>query len=409
MSYDLAVYLPEALDAEALSTLVDASPGLQLEESTGGSGDGPRNWHILRGKKASYCFTLEGPYLVEPEDVPHEVTAAVLGADVMYSILVEGTDPVSIPHAVRFARRLAKEGNGAVLDAQTEELWPKTSNRAATKPERSTIIDMVEVRWYHLLDEIQDDFPQRYLDLARQYLPEAVPKRFGSYEPLQGNLARDGDQAFVRALAENERVSTIGTFPVTGVYFNGVFGGNWNQDRPIRQGDVQSVSLSIHRDVLEDPQWRGGFLRFFVAVAAELRSFYATAEVDPGRWEWTGRTLWSLPSPLTLYYQKTARGRWQGLTSHPTWMAWFSPLYTDLVRPHLRGTVEDHPEGLLHRFGDAPLGREQIMERWPQASQWVPVELTAVPNPHEEDQFAEIMPARLTQMLVPPPPQPDWA
>ncbi|MCD4849481.1 hypothetical protein LN996_01510 [Arthrobacter sp. AK01] len=407
MSYDLAVYLPEALDAEVLAALVDASPGLQLEEIVDGSADGPQNRHILRGKKAAYCFTLEGPYLVEPEDVPYEVTAAVLGAGVMYSILVEGSDPGSIPHAVRFTKRLAKEANGAAQDLQTEEVWPKTSNRGAAKPEPRTIVDMVEVRWYHLINEVRDNFPQRYLDLARQYLPEAVPKRFGSYEPHQGNLARDGDQAFVRAFAENERVSTTGTFPVTGAYFSGVYGGNWNQDRPIRQGDVQAVSLTIHRDVLEDPQWRDGFQRFFVAVAAELRSFYATAEVDPGRWEWTGRTLWSLPSPLTLYYQKTAWGRWKGLTAHPTWMAWFSPLYTDLVRPHLQGAVQEYPEGLLHHVGDGPLDREQIMERWPEASQWVPVELTAVPNPNEEDRFAETMPERLTRMLVPPP-KPDW-
>lgn len=409
MSYDLNVYAPAALDLEAVSRLVSASPGLQLEESAGGSTDEPRNWHILHGKKAANCFTLEGPYLVEPEDVPHEVTAAVLGATVMYSIMVEGTDPISIPYAVRFSKRMAKEGNGAAQDLQTEEVWPKTSTRGAAKPEPRTTIDMVEVRWYHLINEVRDDFPQRYLDLARQYLPEAVPKRFGSYEPLQGNLARDGDQAFTQFFAEDNHVSTVGTFPVTSTSFSGVFGGNWNQDRPVRQGDIQSVSLMIHRDVLEDPQWQSTFKRFFVAVALELRSFYATAEVDPGRWEWTGRTLWSLPSPIHNYYQKTAWGRWQGLTAHPTWMVWFSPIYTSLVRPHLRGAIEDHPEGLLHRFGDEPLDRDQIIERWPEAAQWVPAELMAVPNPHEEDQFAEIMPERLTQMLVPAPPQPDWA
>ncbi len=409
MSYDLAVYLPEALDAEVLAALVDASPGLQLEEIVDGSADGPRNWHILRGKKAAYCFTLEGPYLVEPEVVPYEVTAAVLGAGVMYSILVEGTDPGSIPHAVRFTKRLAKEANGAAQDLQTEEVWPKTSNRAAAKPERSTIVEMVEVRWYHLIDEINDDFPQRYLNLARRYLPEAVPKRFGNYEPLQGNLARDGDQAFVRAFAEHNSVFTSSTFPIEGAYFAGVFGGNWNQDRAIRNGDVQSVSFKIHRDVLEDPQWRDGFQRFFVAVAAELRSFYATAEVDPRRWEWTGRTLWSLPSPETLFFQKTAWGRWQGLTAHPTWLAWFSPLYADLVRSHLIGSIEGYPGGLLHRFGDAPLDREQILERWPEAAQWVPAEFTLVPDPNEDERFAQIMPERLTQMLLPPRPQPDWA
>ncbi|MFK4641354.1 hypothetical protein [Paenarthrobacter histidinolovorans] len=406
MSYDLAVYLPEALDAEALTALVDASIGLQLEEiADGGSGDGPQNWHILRGKRAAYCFTLEGPFLVEPEDVPHEVTAAVLGAGVMYSILVEGAEPVSIAHAVRFAKRLAKEGNGAAQDLQTEEIWPKTSTRAAARPERDTMIDIVEVRWYHLMDEVRDDFPQRYLDLARQYLPEALPKRFGSYEPLQRNLARDGDQAFVKFFSEDCDVSTVGSFPTAGAYFKGVFGGHMKQDRPTRKGDVQVVSISIHRLALEDPRWREALERFFIAVAIELRSFYATAEVDSG-WGWNGRSLWCYASKPSLYSQKEAWGQWLGLSPHPVWMAWFSPLYSDLVRPHLQGAVQKYPEGIMHRFGDGPLGREEIIERWPEAGEWVPVELTGAVG-HPESRFADVMPERLTRMLVAPPPKPD--
>ena len=152
----------------------------------------------------------------------------------------------------------------------------------------------------------------------------------------------------------------------------------------------------------------GALERLFVAMAIELRSFYATAEVDPRRWEWTGRTLWSLPSPETLFFQKTAWGRWQGLTAHPTWLAWFSPLYADLVRPHLQGAVQEYPEGILHRFGAGPLGREEIIERWPKAGDWVPVELTGAMG-HPESRFADVRPERLTQMLVPPPPKPDRA
>lgn len=407
MSYDLAGYLPEALDAEALTALVDASPGLLLEESASEDAEGSQNWHILRGKKASYCFTLEGPYVVEPEDVPHEVTAAVLGAGVMYSILVEGSDSGSIPHAVRFTKRLAKEGNGAAQDLQTDEVWPKTSNRGTAKPERNTNIDAVEVRWYHLMDEIRDDFPQRHLDLARQYLPEALPKRFGAYEPAQGNLARDGDQAFIDAFAGEYGASIfgVGTFPVFNSSFHGIFSGNKKHDHWNRKGDVQSVSISIHREVLDDPQWRDTFHRFFLAVARELRSFYASAEVNPG-YLWNGRTLWSGKSEW--FYTQSGSGRWKGLTDRPVWWAWFAPIYADLLRPYLKGTITEHTDGLFHSFGDKPLHRLEIIERWPDAYPWVPAEFISEATPDTQDEVAEVRPGRLAQMLVPPPPKPDW-
>ncbi|MHA7304622.1 hypothetical protein ACX80E_05145 [Arthrobacter sp. TMN-49] len=46
------------------------------------------------------------------------------------------------------------------------------------------------------MNEMPMDLPGSYLALARKYLPEALPTRFGTYEPLQGKLVRDGDQAF---------------------------------------------------------------------------------------------------------------------------------------------------------------------------------------------------------------------
>lgn len=406
MSYDLAVYLPESLDADVLAALVDTSPGLQLEESTGTGADTPRSWHILRGKKAAYCFTLEGPYLMEPEDVPQDVTAAVLGSGAMYSILVEGTDPASIPYAVRFAKRLAKEGNGAARDHQTEEIWPKASTRGAAKPERNTNIDVVEVTWYHLMDEIREDFPQRYLDLCRQYLPEALPKRFGAYEPAQGNLARDGDQAFTDAFGAEHGSSIFGvsTFPLFNSGFRGIFAGNDKHDHWNRQGDVQTVSLSIHRDVLDGPQWRDAFHRFFLAVARELRSFYASAEVNPG-YLWNGRTLWSGKSEW--FYSQSSNGRWKGLTDRPVWWAWFAPMYADLVRPHLKGTITEHPDGLFHTFGDKPLHHLEIVERWPATYPWVPEEFTSETTPDTWNEVAETRPERLTKTLVPPPAKPE--
>lgn len=74
MSYDLAVYGRKALDGTALRQLVSAQQSLAVEDY-----DDDRRWLAVAGAKRRYCFTVDGPFGVEPEDVPEEVTAAVLG------------------------------------------------------------------------------------------------------------------------------------------------------------------------------------------------------------------------------------------------------------------------------------------------------------------------------------------
>jgi hypothetical protein len=67
-------------------------------------------------------FTIDGPDRVEAEDVPVEVTGILLGARYLYSVLVEGSTESEIPHALRFAKRLAVALNGAMFDQQTGRL-----------------------------------------------------------------------------------------------------------------------------------------------------------------------------------------------------------------------------------------------------------------------------------------------
>lgn len=185
MSYDLAVYSTEPLTHDQMSAVVEASDDLVIGGWSQNSPGNPFVFTINRGKRKAYCFTVEGPYSLEPEDVPEDVTAIVLGASHLYSVLVEGSANASAPHAIRFAKRLAKEGMGALLNPQTEEIWPPTSRRRVARPDRGSKIDVVGARWCHLLDEIPHDFPDRFLRIARRHLPEALPLRFGSYEPRQ--------------------------------------------------------------------------------------------------------------------------------------------------------------------------------------------------------------------------------
>lgn len=196
MSYDLSVFAPNGLPPAGLLDVVNQVAGLRplggrdLADGKDGS------FRVGRGARDEYCFTVDGPFEVEIEDLPEQVTAAVVGAKVLYQILVEGSSEAAVPHAVRFARKLAKTLQGVVVDDQIGEAWPVKSQRTPPKPDSGKRIDIVEMRWYFLADDQPADLPEIYLQLARKYLPEALPKRFGNFEPLQGNLERDGDQAF---------------------------------------------------------------------------------------------------------------------------------------------------------------------------------------------------------------------
>jgi hypothetical protein len=91
---------------------------------------------VVRGARRRYSFTVDGPDRVEPEDVPTDVVNVVLGTRFLYSIPLEGAAPSEIPHAVRFARRLAQVLDGAVIDQQTDEVWSPTIARRQTAHQR---------------------------------------------------------------------------------------------------------------------------------------------------------------------------------------------------------------------------------------------------------------------------------
>jgi hypothetical protein len=110
MSYDLEVYTPTALDADALAGLVTGAGVLDVDRS------GDRQLVVVRGARRRYCFTVDGPDRVDPEDVPADVSRVVLGARHLFLVTVEGSAGSEVPHAVRFARRLARELEGAVVD-----------------------------------------------------------------------------------------------------------------------------------------------------------------------------------------------------------------------------------------------------------------------------------------------------
>lgn len=101
MSYDVAVYTKRQVSGEELRELVVQGSKLEAEIAS------DQSLTVTRGVRRRYSFGVGGPDPVDNEDVPGEVAAVLLGARYVYWVVVEGTIETEIPHAVRFARRLA--------------------------------------------------------------------------------------------------------------------------------------------------------------------------------------------------------------------------------------------------------------------------------------------------------------
>lgn len=403
MSYDLQIYAARALSIEEMQSLLTHT-GLVIEDPNPST----TSLTFVRGAKRNYCFTLGLPIAIDAEDVPDEVTASTLDATHYYHLLVEGSASSEVPHAIKFARRLAKAASGIVLDQQTGQIWSQGKLREAPRVEVG-LVSVVKLTWYVLANADSGTATDVWLTLVRRHLPEALPRKYGTYEPLQHRFA-DGDRDFVDFVRTAD-----GT-----VYFSAnkpIVAGSLDAG-PTYGGTVQSHSLTVLAAPLDDERWRTALMRLFIDFAEQVNAVAATAEVLRGL-TWSGRSLgYESNSERATYL--APRGCWLGLPPYPVWWSWFGPDYAPLVRDHLPpDTTDSRGHALFHWRSDTPADREQLIaalppanrrpRRWPfqpragrPSTSWLPTDLLPIEGDSEPQMYlplltpAPVRPASLT-------------
>ncbi|MFE7651251.1 hypothetical protein, partial [Streptomyces phaeoluteigriseus] len=158
MSYDLEVYGKVSLTAKELAKVVSSVRGLKATVDRRAQTISS----IVHKRGRAAAFELDGPNLLEPEDIPEEWTEAA-GSTVLYSIHVpyavqsDGgfsfrVDERDLAAATAFAARLAERIDGTVIDSQTVE--PREPEPAPEpEPPRPRFLHL---RWYRLLDDRND-------------------------------------------------------------------------------------------------------------------------------------------------------------------------------------------------------------------------------------------------------------
>jgi hypothetical protein len=384
VSYDLEIGTAEPPSLEAIVAWA-LERGLEAEQ-----GDG---W-----VEVAELIQVEGPVAAELEDFADEITEACAMPRWMTSIMVPysaGGD--AIETACELAEAIAKAGDGAAFDPQTEMiLWPtapdaiKAVRAARGEParprgkERKT--SLVSLEWL-VTAEQWDQAPATLLAVLARHVPEALPTRYGHHEPLQHRY--EDAEAFARfvVVADDEDGDDDVDYDAKGdgFWWAGApsFGGSWTL---VREHGIGALGVDF------DLQGIGGRLDAVVALfadaARELGAFFAAAQVEPGV---------TVNAANRVYLTADSEGQetfltldgWRGLPPVPTWLSWFGRPYRDLVDPHLiperfvgprkgflrrRATPDIHIErardGILVRIGDSPKPVGELGD-WP-----LPRELT---------------------------------
>jgi hypothetical protein len=211
---------------------------------------------------------------VLPEDIPVDIMAKLPGIRYLIELNLE---PLHAPSSARqllarVARNISRAGPGVIQDPQADTL---TTPRGVVRLQRQTQpprISLLTFSWWFTEGPLSGERGYRgLLSLFERYLPEALPRRYGEYEPPQFQFEETGQDHFLDLLSRTTlSLVWYPHYPVLSLYL-GVFGTLG----PTRQGyRANYLSIGVDSSVLDQPGWRLALERFWVAASKFVRPFY---------------------------------------------------------------------------------------------------------------------------------------
>lgn len=268
MSYDIQIWSVDPIP------LPDALPDVEKWQREGGAWvRASKNWQIVINNSDKVLF----------EDVPEDVAVLVPGIGYLTELNLE---PISAPKSAHkllttVSKRLGNAAHGVILDPQTEEvITPSgiTRYRPQRREDRFSILALMW--WFTGGPLLRDAGLHEFVSLLERMLPEAMPKRYGLFEPPQHLYSETGREHFLGFLQEHrdDVVVWYPHRPVVGVYLS--CSPNWGATR---QGfRANTVRVEVEASALEQPGWPTALDRFWRAASQVIEPFYGDVRTLKG-------------------------------------------------------------------------------------------------------------------------------
>ena len=265
MSYDLQVWATSQVEIPI--TLPE--PELWREE-----GDvwvrGKGTWQVVVGPQ----------HRVDLEDIPSDVLAALPGIRHMIEVSLE---PIAAPRSAyslvrRTAKLLASAAHGAVLDQQTATVTTPSGVHRYVRSEPSKVVDVLELSWFAMNSTIRSrPWFDALVRLFERNLPEALPVRYGRYEPPSHRLRECGRDHLVDFLIDEHRDGGIVVWyparPILHLHLSLGSGASCQGWR------AQRITMDVEAAVLKQPGWATTLQRLWRQVAHLCQIYYADVRI----------------------------------------------------------------------------------------------------------------------------------
>lgn len=195
-------------------------------------------------------------------------------------------------------------------------------------------------------------------------LPEALPKRFGDFEPLRHKPEGSDFTSFFDLWAsEVENDVAMLFFKSTAPCFGGgVICSDPRKDEDYPEHSRLSMEIQIEFDgrAFSDDIWCNDISSFFYAASNALEAFYAIGYLESGYT--TRRNNLSITAGNLTKGKKNAIypfphiDRWVGIPPYPTWLTWFGAPYAEIFRPFIKSTAVELQSGFGASLGTVPSG-----------------------------------------------------
>jgi hypothetical protein len=232
-----------------------------------------KNWQIVINSSTKVLF----------EDLPEDVVAEVPGISYLTELNLE---PIGAPMSARkqllaVSKHLGKAAHGVILDPQTDEvITPSGVKRYRPRPREERFSILALMWWFNEGPLLTDAGLHEFVTLLERALPEAMPKRYGLFEPPQHLYSETGRERFLSFLQEHldDTIVWYPHRPVLGLslYCSPKWGTTGQGYR------ANYVKVEVEAKTLEQPGWETALDRFWRAASRVIEPFYGDVKTLKG-------------------------------------------------------------------------------------------------------------------------------
>jgi len=238
-----------------------------------------KNWQIV----------ISASDRVEPEDIPEDVTKLLPGIEYLTNLNLEGKRTAEgFRLAQSIANEIARDTHGAVLDPQEDSVRLPSGVKRLLLPRSKDVFDVVSMSWWFLDGPLLSrEGRQSFVGLLERMLPEALPRRYGLYEPPQHVYAKAGRAHFLDFWDTNlhDMMVLYPQRPVTSVHVGcplplGAFRIGFR---------TNYLQIEVERKALLEPGWESNLKQFWKRASVLIRPIYGDVRIMSG-YCWVGAT-----------------------------------------------------------------------------------------------------------------------